>query len=82
MDAPVFLYPMLQKQSSEAAHLATAAGGRDFALAVKQCLRCNAASRCSTWLESAGSQGFEAFCPNAGYVSRMRELAAAAREWA
>ena len=78
-DVPVFLHAMLRRQGDDVARLATASGSRDFALAVNQCRCCNAAARCRAWLDSGKREGFDAFCANAGYVSRMRSLAALAR---
>jgi hypothetical protein len=73
-DKPVLLYAMLQRQGGGVARVATASGSRDFALAVNQCLCCNSAARCRAWLDSGKREGFDAFCGNAGYVSRIRSL--------
>lgn len=70
----VLLYDMLARQGKDVARTALASGSRDFAVAVNQCLACPSTVRCSAWLESGSKQGFEAFCPNAGYVSRIRSL--------
>jgi hypothetical protein len=78
-DAPVLLYPMLRSQGEEVARMATASGSRNFALAVKQCLRCQSTARCRAWLDSGNREGFDQFCANAGYVSRLRSLAAIGR---
>lgn len=78
-DKPVFLHAMLRSQGDDVARVATASGSRDFALAVKQCLRCPATARCRAWLDSDTQGGFEAFCGNAGYVSRIRGLVTFAR---
>ena len=73
-ERPVLLYAMLRRQGDDVARVATGSGSSDFALAVNQCLCCNAAARCRAWLDSGKRQGFEAFCANAGYVSRLRAL--------
>ena len=73
-DGQVLLYEMLARQGGKVARTALASGNRDFAVAVKQCLACPATVRCNAWLDSGSKQGFEAFCPNAGYVSRIRSL--------
>jgi hypothetical protein len=75
-DQPVLLHAMLRSQGDHVARVATASGSRDFAVAVKQCLRCPATARCRAWLDSDTKGGFEAFCGNAGYVSRIRGLVA------
>lgn len=82
-DVPVLLYPMLRRQSEEAARIATGSGSRSFATAVKQCVQCQCTTRCRVWLDSGKRQGFEAFCANAGYVSRVQGLTSFTRrkEW-
>lgn len=71
---PLPLYEMLARQSPRAASLAIASGSRDFALAVRQCVTCEQRARCRAWLDSGKQEGFEEFCANAGYVSRMHSL--------
>jgi hypothetical protein len=70
-DGRVLLYEMLARQGGDVAHAALAAGNREFAVAVKQCLACPATGSCRAWLDSGKRQGFEAFCANAGYVARL-----------
>ena len=72
---PLPLYEMLVRQSPRAAGMALASGSRDFALAVRQCVTCKARTQCRTWLDLGKRDGFDEFCANAGYVSRMRSLA-------
>ncbi len=79
-DAPVLLYSLLRRLGDDTARAATASGSRDFAVAVKQCLSCPATVRCRAWLDSGRRQGFEGFCANAGYVSRVHDLISVARE--
>jgi Family of unknown function (DUF6455) len=83
-DKPVLLYAMLRRQGDDVARVATDSGSRAFAVAVTQCLRCPATERCRAWLDSGEKRGFEAFCGNAGYVSRIRGLTSFARRsrWA
>jgi hypothetical protein len=78
-DAPVLLYEMLRRQGPAAACLAVSSGNRGFALAVKQCLHCQSTARCRAWLDAGNREGFDQFCANAGYVSRMRSLGAVIR---
>lgn len=78
-DGRVLLYKMLARQGDDVARIATASGSRDFAMAVNQCLCCNSAARCRAWLDSGKREGFDAFCSNAGYVSRIRGIATLAR---
>jgi Family of unknown function (DUF6455) len=74
--APVLLYEMLDRQGGAVAHLALASEGRSFGMAVRQCVACPSKLRCRAWLESGNRDGYEAFCANTGYVTRLRSLAA------
>jgi hypothetical protein len=78
-DVPVFLHAMLSRQGEDVARIATASGSRDFAIAVNQCRCCNSVARCRAWVDSGKREGFDAFCSNAGYVSRIRGIATLAR---
>jgi hypothetical protein len=40
------------------------------ALAARRCVFCNTKAECDAWLASGRSEGFEDFCPNAGYIAR------------
>ena len=74
-EGPVPLYEMLRRQGDDAAGLALASGSRDFAVALKRCVGCSAREECRSWLDSGRREGFDRFCPNAGYVSAMSGLA-------
>ena len=71
-EAPVLLYEVLRRQGDEVARLALASGSRSFALAVGECLRCSSTARCRAWLDGESREGIGQFCPNAGYILRMR----------
>jgi len=61
---------MLRRQGVDADRAERLESG-DFAVAVGRCLTCKATARCRAWLDSGRQEGFETFCPNAGYVARM-----------
>ena len=71
--ATVLLEGVLRRQSDAAARNALASGNRDFAMAVQRCLACNQAAQCRAWLASGARDGYETFCPNAGYVRRQSD---------
>lgn len=73
--SPVLLEKMLRRQGDDVARLALASGDRNFALALRQCTRCTQAAQCRAWLYSGAKEGYETFCPNAGFVGRMKLLA-------
>jgi len=72
---PLQLGEMLYRQGDGVARAAIAPGGHDFVLAVRQCTSCKAAAQCRAWLDSGQREGYGAFCPNAGFVDRMKRIA-------
>jgi len=76
---PVMIYTLLRRQGDQVARAAIAAESRDFRLAVKRCLHCVATAQCRAWLDAGGRDGFDAFCPNAGYVEGIARLHRSAR---
>ena len=50
----------------------TGTGARQYALAAGRCMRCGAREQCEGWLAGRHAGGYEAFCPNAGYVERLK----------
>jgi len=48
--------------------LAAEAGGR----AVLRCTMCSETARCERFLATDDKEGFEAFCPNAGFIRAVR----------
>ena len=75
-ERPVLIEDMLRRQGERVAYLALAAGGHDFAVAVRQCIQCKQAGRCSAWLATGAVDGFESFCPNAGFIQRTKRISA------
>lgn len=73
--SPVLLEQMLRRQGDETARLALASADRNFAFALRQCARCSQAAQCRAWLTSGARDGYQTFCPNSGYVQRMKLLA-------
>jgi hypothetical protein len=73
---PVLIDRMLRRQGERVAYRAVAAGGRDFAVAVTQCVACQQAAECRAWLLSGATEGYESFCPNAGFIQRVKRISA------
>ena len=42
----------------------------EIARATRRCVACADKARCDAWLASHRHEGFEAFCPNAAFISR------------
>ena len=72
--SPLLLERMLRRQGDPVARLALAAGDRSFAQAIRRCARCTHVAQCSAWLQSGACDGYQAFCPNQGFVHRMKLL--------
>ena len=74
---PLLLGEVLDHAGSDLLHAAIlGADGRGFGTAVKRCANCTAQTRCRDWLTSGAHEGYEAFCPNSGFVARVKWLAA------
>lgn len=72
----LLLGELLRSQGDGVLRMAVAGAARDFMRAVRRCTKCQAAAHCSAWLGAGKHEGFEAFCPNAGFIERIRSLAA------
>jgi len=75
-ERPVLIDRLLRRQGERVASRAIAVGGRAFAVAVKQCVECQEAAQCRAWLSSGAIDGYESFCPNAGFIERVKRLSA------
>jgi len=72
--SPVLLEQVLRRQGDDVARRAVVSGDRNFADAIRQCTRCTQAAQCRAWLYSGAHDGYQSFCPNAGFVHRMKVL--------
>jgi hypothetical protein len=43
-----------------------------MALAARRCVACGEWETCRAWLEGEGETGYEAFCPNADLIARLK----------
>lgn len=68
----LLLEQMLRRQGDDVARMALASGDRGFAVALRQCIRCSHTAQCRAWLCSGAREGYDTFCPNAGYLHRMK----------
>ena len=48
----------------------------EFADALGHCTTCGVKADCGRWLEAGQRDGYQRFCPNAGFVERVKERAA------
>lgn len=71
-ERPLFLARLLAFEGVDMSEHVKGAGARQFALAARKCMRCAARAQCESWLARREAGGYEAFCPNAGYVSRLK----------
>jgi hypothetical protein len=77
-ERPVLMHRMLQRQG------VTIAGVEDYATleqachAARRCVACRDVEACKVWLDGGKSEGYEAFCPNIGFIQGLKARQAAA----
>jgi hypothetical protein len=64
---------MLLRQGAELPELSQLAG-RELGRAVRRCMSCSSAQRCGAWLDKGEREGYEAFCPNAGFIEDLKKI--------
>jgi hypothetical protein len=69
----LLLEQVLRRQGDGIAYRALASGSHQFAVAVQRCLACSEAAQCRAWISSGARDGYQSFCPNAGYIERMKQ---------
>jgi hypothetical protein len=83
------LWPMFRRVERQARHFgemierldvdpgaaAREEDGRAFAAAIRCCIWCAHAAECRDWLDRGASGAAPLFCPNAGYLNRVRSAA-------
>ncbi len=74
-EPPVLFGDMLSRQGPAVLRIAISSGGHQFRMAMRQCASCPVLARCESWLESGATEGYEDFCPNAGFLSHLKSLA-------
>lgn len=72
-DRPLPLGAMLLRQGANFVELGSLQG-REFARAMRRCMSCSAPARCSAWLAGRDREGYDAFCPNAGFIEELRRI--------
>jgi hypothetical protein len=71
-ERPLLLSELLALEGVDMGARVRGVGAREFALAARTCMRCTARERCTDWLSGQGTAGYQSFCPNAGYIERMK----------
>lgn len=71
-ERPLLLADLLALEGIDMGSRVKGVGARQFALAARKCMDCAARERCETWLSGQRSGGYQAFCPNAGYIARIK----------
>jgi hypothetical protein len=72
-ERPLLLSELLALEGVDMGVRVRGTGARQFALAARTCVQCTARGRCEEWLSARRADGYEAFCPNAGYIARMKD---------
>jgi hypothetical protein len=76
-DRPVLMHRMLERQGLSMDRLESPLELVQAAAAARRCVMCRDRGTCLAWLERDGRTGYEAFCPNADFIARLRTDAAA-----
>lgn len=71
-ERPLLISELLALEGVDFAAQARGVSARQFALAARKCMQCVARERCEEWLGTRRGASYQAFCPNAGYVARMK----------
>jgi hypothetical protein len=74
-DRPLLLGTMLRRQGADVPDPITRSAGHDYSVAVRRCLNCAVSASCGKWLEEGRKEGYEEFCPNAGYIEGLKRAA-------
>jgi hypothetical protein len=70
---PLLLGRMLARQGGpQLARSAMLGDGAAFATAVRRCVSCPSTKTCGQWLDAGGRAGHAEFCPNAGFIERLK----------
>lgn len=72
-EGPLRLNEVLRRHGLGFPDLGTHGAAYEAALAVRRCVACSRKADCDRWLAAGGGDGFEAFCPNAGYIARLQQ---------
>ena len=70
---PLPLGAMLLRQGANFLELGSLQG-REFERALRRCMSCGSAARCSAWLAEGGRDGYDVFCPNAGFIEDLKRI--------
>lgn len=71
-ERPLLLSEILALEGVDMGRRVKGAGARQFAVAARACMQCSRRGRCEDWLSARHGEGYQAFCPNAGYIARMK----------
>ena len=71
-ERPLFLSELLAFEGIDMAERIRGTGARQFALAARKCMQCAERERCESWIARKLPGGYESFCPNTGYIERMK----------
>ena len=72
-ERPLLLADLLAFEGIEMGEHVAGAGARQFALAARKCMQCAVRPQCESWLARREPGGYESFCPNAAYISRLAQ---------
>jgi hypothetical protein len=71
-DSPLLLHQMLERHGIEISASENLNIVGQAARAARRCAGCSDATRCRAWLDSAATEGYEHFCPNASFIDFLK----------
>ena len=71
-ERPLLLSRLLAFEGIDMAERLGDTDARQFALAARKCMFCAERERCESWIARKQPGGYESFCPNTGYIERMK----------
>jgi hypothetical protein len=71
-DGRLRLRDMMRARGAFLPHPLTRLAAQDVVAATQRCLACRDTPLCDRHLAAGTTQGYELFCPNSGYIERLR----------
>lgn len=71
-DRPMQLAELMEREGLSAANAVASGDAHDLARATARCGMCTGEAECRAWLDSGKHEGYQAFCPNAELIERLK----------
>jgi hypothetical protein len=74
-EGPLRLAPMMRRRGAAPPQALAEGEAEALARAALRCTVCRDKASCDAWLASGARDGYQRFCPNAGFIERARREA-------